>query len=66
MPLMSIQEYRETEFTEKSQPSFNTVKAWIRNGVVYGKKIGGKWYVDPTKDVLFTDNELVLKVLRSK
>ncbi|PCJ32164.1 MAG: hypothetical protein COA90_04110 [Gammaproteobacteria bacterium] len=59
--LMKISEYRETEFTDKSKPSINTVKKWVKNGWVYGKVMGGIYYVDPEKTIPV--NNLVNKVL---
>ena len=64
MALMKLSRYIET-FAEGSRPAPNTVKAWIRNGEVVGKKIGGLWWVDPNPVVVQTDNELLLRILRA-
>lgn len=48
---MSINEYRNSEFTPQSRPTRSTVARWIRNGTLPGIKIGGRlWvYVHPTE-----------------
>lgn len=44
--LMSISEYRATNFTEKSAPDARTIKKWIDNYELPGKIIGGKYFVE--------------------
>lgn len=61
MALMKVSQYRREHFAEGSRPSVNTIKKWVDNGEVYGKVIGGMYYVDPDKIV--TANPLVDKVL---
>lgn len=63
MALMKISEYRERYFTARSAPSPNTVKKWVREGIIYGTQIGSQWYVDPDRQIVPAANELVLKVM---
>ncbi len=63
MALMTIKEYRETMFTWNSRPSTRTIKRWIEQGRITGRKIGGQYYVDPDTDVVLAVNHLVLRVL---
>ena len=44
--LMLLSEYRETRFTPGSRPSINTLKRWINDGELPGKRIGGLYYVE--------------------
>ena len=61
MALMSITEYREKCFSEGSAPCKKTVLKWIRDGDIYAKKIGGKFYIDPDKEEFVPVNGLVTK-----
>lgn len=61
MALMKVSQYRREHFVEGSRPSVNTIKKWVDNGEIYGKVIGGMYYVDPDKIV--PANPLVDKVL---
>tara|TARA_B100001079_G_scaffold190327_1_gene164182 strand:+ start:11373 stop:11576 length:204 start_codon:yes stop_codon:yes gene_type:complete len=48
MRLMSIQQFRKTSdvFEPGSMPSENTLRAWIDDGEIPGKRIGRKYYID--------------------
>src|SRR3569833_1838801 len=60
MALMLISKYA-LQFAEGSRPNKATVIRWINQGKIYGKKIGGQYYVDP--DIEISSNPLVNKVL---
>jgi len=64
MALMTIDEYRNTYFTQRSRPAPRTIRRWIEEQRIYGERRGRTYYVDPEKELMIT-NELVLKVLRS-
>ena len=48
MRLMSIQRFRKTTdiFEPGSMPSENTLRTWIDDDEIPGKRIGKKYYVD--------------------
>jgi len=46
---MRITEFRR-QFTPASRPDERTVRAWIARGEIWGRRIGGCWYVDPERD----------------
>jgi len=60
MALMLISKYA-LQFAEGSRPSKTTMIRWINQGKIYGKKIGGQYYVDP--EIEISSNPLVNKVL---
>lgn len=60
--LMTVREWRERYFTADSAPAELTVRRWLHNGDVPGRKIGGNWYVDEA-GWLAGGDELVAKVL---
>ena len=43
--LMSAKEFREIYFTPNSRPSIETIKNWINNGSLSGKKYGRLYFV---------------------
>lgn len=47
--LMRVEEFRQ-QFTPDSRPDPRTVRAWIERGEVWGRRIGGRWYVDPDRE----------------
>ena len=63
MPLLSIQEYCEKLFTPDSRPSHATVRRWIREGDLAGRRIGKKFFVDSAA-VDSGGNPLVERILR--
>lgn len=42
---MSIEKYLEAEFEPDSRPCRKTVVNWIKNGVIDGVELGGKYWV---------------------
>jgi len=48
--LMLVSEFRKKRFTGKSKPCERTIKRWIKEGTIPGKKIGGRYYVDVTEE----------------
>lgn len=63
--LMLVSEYRETYFTEGSRPSVNTIKRWIREGELPGKRMGSLYYVLIDQEVHATGSKLADAVLAS-
>lgn len=47
--LITVAEFRRL-FAPSSRPTRKTVVRWIQGGVIAGRRIGGKWYVDPDLD----------------
>lgn len=60
---MSSREYRIKYFSEESRPTEITIRNWIRNNEIEGRKIGGKYYVllnedkqtTPVEDEIYPD-----------
>ncbi len=46
MAYITIKEYKEANFTEQSRPDSRTVIAWIKKGIIIGRKIGTRFYVE--------------------
>jgi hypothetical protein len=46
MHLMTPQQWAEKYFDEGSRPSEVTLRRWLNEGKVPGRKVGGTWYVD--------------------
>ena len=46
MAYISIREYKEATFTKRSRPDSRTVIAWINKGIIKGRKIGTRFYVE--------------------
>ena len=42
---MSSREFRNKYFSEESRPTEMTIRNWIRNNKIEGRKIGGMYYV---------------------
>ncbi len=64
MPLIDIDEYRDTYFSPRSRPPKNTVRLWIREGKLPAEKHGRKYYIDTDKIGPSTGNKLADRVLR--
>jgi len=63
MKLIKLSKYRQTEFDDP-KPAINTLKKWIDNGDLKGKKIGTMYFVYSNQNAQITPvNELVLKAL---
>lgn len=61
--LMIVSEYRDVRFAGTKKPSINTIKRWVENGSIPGKKIGGLYYVDITAESEQTGNTLADMIL---
>lgn len=55
MKLMSVKEYLETFYTEKSRPTRKKIIKFIKEGSIFGKKIGKCYYVDIDAEQKFTE-----------
>jgi hypothetical protein len=65
MLLMTPQQWVEKYFDKGSRPSEVTLRRWLSEGKVPGRKVGGTWYVDEHA-WLADGNELVLRVLEDQ
>jgi len=64
MKLMSVEEYRNTVYSNGSQPSRRTVIKYINEGIIPGKRLGKAYYIDIDADTSSTGNPLVDLVLQ--
>ena len=64
MKLMSLSQFKAHYFDKRNQPTEATLRKWIENGDLKGRKLGGKWYID-SRSFEMQDNELVSQVLRA-
>lgn len=57
---MSSREYRNKYFSEESKPTEITIRNWIKNNEIEGRKLGGKYYVliNEKKDETIIDDEI--------
>lgn len=62
MKLISIPQWRDKHFAEGSAPDDVTVRRWLRNAQLPGRKVGGTWYIDEA-EWLADGDELVRRVL---
>lgn len=46
MHLMTPQQWAEKYFDEGSRPAEVTLRRWLTEGKVPGRKVGGSWFVD--------------------
>lgn len=63
MCLISPQEFIAKEFSADSAPHEHTVRRWIENGYLPGRRIGSRHYIDDTA-FQANGNPIVEKVLR--
>ena len=64
MRLMSIEQFRTQYFEPNSRPDGRTVRSWIDDGLLRGKNIGRRYYVDQDAwEGQHVDNPLVGRVL---
>jgi len=61
--LATIEQFRRGCFAEGSAPDPRTVKRWIDNGEIDGKRVRGTYYVDLDSFALKTGNVLADRVL---
>lgn len=57
MALIRLSEYRERYFEGKA-PDPRTLIAQIKRGEIYGRKLGGLWFVDPAMPLDLLPEEL--------
>ncbi len=72
--LETISAWTTRRFAPGSRPTTATVVRWIRTGEIYGRQIGGKWYIDesvrvvatgqPQPEPVDTGNEVADRILR--
>jgi len=62
MNLIKLDQFRKEYFAPGSQPDIRTLKKYINEGALPGKKIGKLYYVD-TDSLEFTGDDLVDRVL---
>jgi len=55
MALQKISQFRNNAFEKGSKPQIETIVGWIQSGELYGRKLGGLWYVDP--DILMVPDK---------
>lgn len=63
MRLATIEQFRQDCFAEGSAPDPRTVRRWIDDGVIDGKRVGSTYYVDLDSFALKTGNVLADRVL---
>lgn len=62
--LVTPKEWIERRFGDaKKKPHPSSVRRWIENGDLPGKKIGGRYYVEIDIEAVSTGNEIVDRVL---
>lgn len=65
MHLMAPQQWAEKYFDESSRPAEVTLRRWLTDGKIPGRKIGGSWFVD--EDAWRADgDDLVQRVLEGR
>ena len=64
MLFIRIEEYRMNHFTSASRPSLRTIRNWVQNGALPGKKQGKYYFVDMEKLQVLTGQKLADKVLK--
>lgn len=67
MKLIRLEVFREGYFGEGSRPAMSTLRRWVDNGDIPGKRIGSSYFVDEagwlTQNTPANDDPLVAKVL---
>ena len=56
MALQKLSVFRNS-FEKSSRPQIRTIIKWINSGEIYGRKIGGNYYVDPEVSLINTTSE---------
>ncbi|HEY9255775.1 MAG TPA: hypothetical protein VIP30_14700 [Stenotrophomonas sp.] len=62
MLLMTVSAWSAKYFAPGSAPAELTIRRWLQNGVLPGRKVGGNWYVDDHAWAA-GGHELVMRVL---
>lgn len=62
--LISITEYRDLRFTGR-RPAASTLRRWIEDGELPGRRIGGCYYVDIDAEQKRTGNSIADAVLEA-
>jgi len=60
--LKNISAFQTEHFEEGSKPTTKTIRTWIDDGELPGRKIGGKYYVDMAKYEATSGNPLLDKI----
>lgn len=63
MRLMLASDFIEKRFDPACRPDERTVRAWVRAGVLAGREIGRRVYVDDAAFMAETGNALADKIL---
>ena len=64
MLFMRIEEYQLKHFSPDSRPSIRTLRNWVQNGSIPGKRQGKYYFVDLEKLQVLTGQKLADKVLQ--
>ena len=56
--LMSLNEYREIRFAKGSVPTEKTLRGWIRDGHLPGRRIGRKLYINIAAEAAMTTGDV--------
>ena len=64
MRLMTPEAWLHKYFSEESRPPHVTLRRWLREGKIPGRKIGGAWYIDEHA-WLANGDELLLRILNA-
>lgn len=62
MKLMGIPQWQAKHFAEDSSPDEVSIRRWLRNGKLPGRKVGGTWFIDEAA-WLADGDDLVQRVL---
>lgn len=46
MKLLAAGKWLQKYFDDTSRPSVATLRRWLRDGKIPGKKVGGTWFID--------------------
>ncbi len=66
MALITIDEYREREFSPEARPCRQTVRAWMKAGKLRYQKRGRRYFVDTDNPGAATGNVLADRILNSE
>lgn len=63
--LKKLSLFQAEHFEPGSAPTMKTLRTWVDDGTLPGRKIGGMYYIDMAKYEATTGNALVDKVLKA-